>query len=61
MATEEELRTFAELYALAVPYEQRQKTVKAVRELREEEWREALEQANGDKNKACDILFSKWS
>ena len=52
-----ELDLFCKVYAHLVPKEQRDKTTKQVRELRDKEWNKALKKAKGDISKAHDILW----
>lgn len=53
-----ELKLFSELYAICVPTKKRKETARAVREFRNNEWVEALKKANGNADKACNIIFS---
>lgn len=50
-----ELRAFADIYAISVPSKKREESAKAVRELRDREWKEALKKAKGDELKAARI------
>lgn len=50
-----DIKKFELIYAFYVSKRQRQATMRAVKETREEIWKEAMEKANGDTKKAYSI------
>ena len=55
---EQNLCMFEFLYSIAVPKQERVKTAKAVRKLRDEYWKVAIKEAEGNKNEAI-VIYDK--